>query len=134
MIDFDDVTFRYRPEHPPVLEHVDLHIDEGELCLIVGQTGSGKSTLLRSINGLVPHFTGGQLSGRVSVAGRDTRDHPPRELADVVGMVLVDPSVEHQDRRFAALFGEGAAGLGPLQARAAQCLAAAQAQALGGPA
>ena len=91
MIDFDDVTFRYRPEHPPVLEHVDLHIDEGELCLIVGQTGSGKSTLLRSINGLVPHFTGGQLSGRVSVAGRDTRDHPPRELADVVGMVLQDP-------------------------------------------
>ena len=91
MIDFDDVTFRYRPDDPAVLEHVELHIDEGELCLLVGQTGSGKSTLLRMINGLVPHFTGGHLRGRVRVAGRDTRDHPPRELADVVGVVLQDP-------------------------------------------
>ncbi|WP_312166544.1 alpha/beta hydrolase [Phenylobacterium sp.] len=50
-----------------------------------------------------------------------------RRPGDVVGMVLVDPSVEHQDRRFAALFGPGAAGLGPLRERAARCLAAARA-------
>ena len=40
-----------------------LRIDEGELCLVIGPTGSGKSTLLGAINGLVPHFTGGQLRG-----------------------------------------------------------------------
>ena len=50
-----------------------------------------------------------------------------RRPQDVVGMVLVDPSVEHQDRRFATMFGEGAAGAGPLRARAVQCLAAAEA-------
>ena len=66
------------------LRDVDLHVPEGELCLVVGPTGSGKSTLLRAVNGLVPHFSGGVLSGRVTVAGRDTRTHPPRELADVV--------------------------------------------------
>ena len=65
---------------------------EGELCLVVGRTGSGKTTLLRAVNGLVPHFTGGTLSGRVTVAGRDTRTHPPRELADVVGVVGQDPA------------------------------------------
>ena len=43
-----------------------LAIAEGELCLVVGRTGSGKSTLLGAINGLVPHFTGGHLSGRVT--------------------------------------------------------------------
>ena len=59
--------------------------------LVVGRTGTGKSTLLRCVNGLVPHFTGGTLSGRVTVAGRDTRLHPPRELADVVGIVPQDP-------------------------------------------
>ncbi len=91
MIRFEEVGFRYAEEAPPVLAGVDLEIDEGELCLVVGSTGSGKSTLLRAVNGLVPHFTGGILSGRVTVAGRDTRDHPPRDLADVAGYVGQDP-------------------------------------------
>lgn len=91
MIRFEDVSFRYRDDAPLILQGVDLDIGEGELCLVAGTTGAGKSTLLRAINGLVPHFTGGILSGRVTVAGRDTRTHPPRELADVVGMVLQDP-------------------------------------------
>ena len=55
-------------------------------------TGSGKTTLLRAVNGLVPHFTGGRLSGEVLVDGRSTRDFPPRELADVVGMVGQNPA------------------------------------------
>ena len=91
MIRFDDVTVVYDGETRPVLEHVSLHIPEGELVLVVGRTGRGKSTLLRAMNGLVPHFTGGTLSGTVTVAGRDTRTHPPRELADVVGVVPQDP-------------------------------------------
>ncbi len=91
MIRFEDVSIRYDPAGPVVLSNVDLQIPEGELCLVVGETGTGKSTLLQAINGLVPHFTGGVLSGRVTVAGRDTRDNPPRELADIVGMVLQDP-------------------------------------------
>lgn len=91
MIRFEDVTVTYTDAPSPSLQHVNLEIEEGELALLVGRTGSGKSTLLRSINGLVPHFTGGLLEGRVSVAGRDTRTHPPRELADVVGMVPQDP-------------------------------------------
>ena len=91
MIHFDDVTVTYSEAPEPALRHVNLTIQEGELALLVGRTGSGKSTLLRAINGLVPHFTGGLLEGRVTVAGRDTRTHPPRELADVVGMVPQDP-------------------------------------------
>ena len=91
MIRFEDVSVTYDGAVAPVLCHVDLHVPEGELVLVVGRTGTGKSTLLRCVNGLVPHFTGGTLSGRVTVAGRDTRLHPPRELADVVGIVPQDP-------------------------------------------
>lgn len=91
MIRFEDVTITY-PEQPnPVLEHVDLQIPEGELVLVVGRTGSGKTTLLRAINGLVPHFTGGTLRGRVLVDGLSTQDHPPRDLAHLVGVVPQDP-------------------------------------------
>jgi energy-coupling factor transport system ATP-binding protein len=91
MIRFEDVSVRYPGGDHAVLSRVDLTVPEGELCLVIGRTGSGKSTLLRAVNGLVPHFTGGLLSGRVTVAGRDTRDHPPRELADIVGYVGQDP-------------------------------------------
>ncbi|HEV7208724.1 MAG TPA: ATP-binding cassette domain-containing protein [Mycobacteriales bacterium] len=91
MIRFEAVSVRYEGADRPVLRDVDLAIPEGELCLVVGRTGSGKTTLLRCINGLVPHFTGGRLAGRVTVDGRDTRTHPPRELADVVGIVGQDP-------------------------------------------
>ncbi|HSK56216.1 MAG TPA: ATP-binding cassette domain-containing protein [Jiangellales bacterium] len=91
MIRFEQVSVRYVGSAHPVLDSVDLHVAEGELCLVVGRTGSGKSTLLRAVNGLVPHFTGGTLGGRVLVAGRDTRTHMPRDLADVVGVVGQDP-------------------------------------------
>jgi energy-coupling factor transport system ATP-binding protein len=91
VIRFEDVSVTYDGAPAPTLSHVDLDVPEGELVLVVGRTGSGKSTLLKCVNGLVPHFTGGLLSGRVVVAGRDTRTHPPRELADVVGVVAQDP-------------------------------------------
>ena len=91
MIEFDRVSVTYHGAPVPVLRDVDLAIGEGELVLVVGRTGAGKSTLLGAVNGLVPHFTGGTLAGRVQVAGRDTRTHKPRELADVVGVVGQDP-------------------------------------------
>ncbi len=91
MIDFERVTITYADADVPVLRAVELHIGEGELCLVIGPTGVGKSTLLGAMNGLVPHFTGGTLDGRVLVAGRDTATHRPRELADVVGVVGQDP-------------------------------------------
>lgn len=89
---FDQVTVTYPGASAPALRDVTLAVPEGELCLVVGATGSGKSTLLRAACGLVPHFSGGTVTGRVLVAGRDTREHLPRDLADVVGVVGQDPA------------------------------------------
>ena len=91
MIRFEHVFVTYADAPAPTLRDVDLVIPDGELVLVIGRTGAGKSTLLRAINGLVPHFTGGTLAGRVIVDGRDTRTNPPRELADVVGYVGQNP-------------------------------------------
>lgn len=91
MIDFDQVSVTYADAPLPALRGVDVTIEEGELCLVAGGTGSGKSTLLGTVNGRVPHSTGGTLHGRVRVAGRDTREHRPRDLADLVGVVGQDP-------------------------------------------
>lgn len=91
MIRFDNVTMTYSHSETATLVGVDLDICEGEFALVVGPTGSGKTTLLRAINGLFPHFTGGTLAGRVIVGGRDTSNHAPRDLADLVGVVPQDP-------------------------------------------
>ncbi|RKN12591.1 ABC transporter ATP-binding protein [Streptomyces radicis] len=91
MITFDRVTFTYHGAARPALSGVDLRIGEGELCLVAGRTGVGKSTLLRAVNGLVPRFTGGRLSGRVAVAGTGTEERSPQEFAALVGVVGQDP-------------------------------------------
>ncbi|WP_093801057.1 ABC transporter ATP-binding protein [Streptomyces sp. Wb2n-11] len=91
MIRFENVSVGYDDAAPPVIRGVDLTVPEGELVLLVGPSGVGKSTLLGTVSGLVPHFTGGTLRGRVTVDGRDTRTHKPRELADLVGTVGQDP-------------------------------------------
>ncbi|WP_328376755.1 ATP-binding cassette domain-containing protein [Streptomyces sp. NBC_00440] len=91
MIRFEQVSVTYADAREPAVQGVDLTVPEGELVLLVGPSGVGKSTLLGAVSGLVPHFTGGVLRGRVTVDGRDTRTHKPRELADLVGTVGQDP-------------------------------------------
>ena len=93
-LSFSGVSYRYPGADTPALDGVDLQIGAGQLVLLVGGSGSGKSTLLRAALGLVPHFHGGDLHGRVETAGLDTRDHRPGELARHVGLVFQDPEAQ----------------------------------------
>jgi energy-coupling factor transport system ATP-binding protein len=93
-LSFEGVSYRYPGTAAPALDEVDLQIDSGQLVLLVGGSDSGKSTLLRAALGLVPHFHGGELRGRVATAGLDTRDHRPGELARHVGLVFQDPEAQ----------------------------------------
>lgn len=88
---FDGVQFWYPDADEPALVKSSFTISEGSFVLVTGATGSGKSTLLRAVNGLVPHFSGGRFLGSVEVEGRNTLQHAPRDLADVVAFVPQDP-------------------------------------------
>jgi energy-coupling factor transport system ATP-binding protein len=92
MIRFTDFSLTYPEAHSPTLRDVNLTIGQGLLCLVTGATGAGKTSLLGAINGLVPHFTGGHVSGSVVVGGRNTRETHPSEMADLVGYVGQDPA------------------------------------------
>jgi energy-coupling factor transport system ATP-binding protein len=87
----EGLTYHYPSAERPALERVSLEVRPGELVCLLGSSGSGKSTLLRALAGLVPHFHGGRFSGRVEVAGRDTRGAKPSELAGTVASVFQDP-------------------------------------------
>ncbi len=93
-LSFEEVTYRYPGADEPALTGVDLAIAEGEFCVLAGTSASGKSTLLRAASGLVPHFHGGHFAGRVVVAGLDTREEGPGEIAAVAGTLLQDPETQ----------------------------------------
>jgi subfamily B ATP-binding cassette protein HlyB/CyaB len=82
-IEFDNITFRYRPDGPEILRQVALSIRAGEVIGIVGRSGSGKSTLTKLLQRLyVPE------SGRVLVDGVDLAMADPMWLRRQVGVVL----------------------------------------------
>jgi energy-coupling factor transporter ATP-binding protein EcfA2 len=93
-LEIERLGYRYPDSEREVLRDVSLSIGAGELIVLAGRSASGKSTLLRAACGLVPHFHGGEVSGRVAVAGHDTREAGPGELAGAVGYVAQDPETQ----------------------------------------
>ncbi len=91
MIHLHRLTYTYPGSPDRALSSISLDVDEGEFVLVAGPSGSGKSTLLRSLNGLVPHFTGGSITGSAIVAGHDPIAEGPQTLSRVVGFVFQDP-------------------------------------------
>jgi energy-coupling factor transporter ATP-binding protein EcfA2 len=113
LIKFENVWFTYAGADSPALRGVSFSVRSGEFILLSGPSGCGKSTLLRCMNGLIPHFHEGDLSGTVRVAGVDTRTTNVYQLAQVVGLVFPDPesqlvALEVQDD---VAFGPGNLGL-----------------------
>lgn len=93
MIEVEELRFAYG-NGPPVLSGVDLTVDAGEIILLTGPSGGGKSTLLRALRGLVPHFHGGTVSGRIEVAGRDPLRDGPTALGGRVAYVFQEPEAQ----------------------------------------
>ncbi|HQN04372.1 MAG TPA: energy-coupling factor transporter ATPase [Anaerolineaceae bacterium] len=90
-IKFDNVTFSYAGSPTPAIKNINLSIAQGEIILVTGPSGSGKTTLCSCINGLIPHYHDGTLTGEVTVGPYNTRKARVGGLASIVGMVFQDP-------------------------------------------
>ncbi|RLI31317.1 ABC transporter ATP-binding protein [Candidatus Bathyarchaeota archaeon] len=91
VIEARGLTYTYPESKKPALVDVDLVVEEGEFVILTGPSGCGKTTLCRCLNGLIPHFYGGELRGELYVAGMNVKEHKTWELAQHVGLVFQNP-------------------------------------------
>jgi energy-coupling factor transport system ATP-binding protein len=93
-LSIEGLTYAYPETAVSALRDVSVTLPPGQFTLLAGRSASGKSTLLRAACGLVPHFHGGEINGRIEVAGIDAISAGPGELAAVVGYVAQDPETQ----------------------------------------
>ena len=89
-IEFKDFSFQYREQAEPTLHSINLRIEKGEKIMIAGPSGCGKSTIGHCINGLIPHYYKGKITGSLFVDGQDTAQMDIFALSKHVGTVLQD--------------------------------------------
>lgn len=92
IIEMECVSFSYgtATDGAYALKDIDLSVEEGTFVGLIGPSGAGKSTLASAITGAIPHHYRGRLFGSTLVAGLDTCEAPPTDIAKVVGSVLQD--------------------------------------------
>ena len=92
MIEIRNVSFAYKNgQGRSGLEDIDLSIRGGETVLLCGESGCGKTTVTRLINGLIPHYYEGELTGCVEIDGRDVKNTPLFETSGIAGSVFQNP-------------------------------------------
>lgn len=91
MIQISNVNFQYANSEMGALHDVSLSVKEGECVLLCGESGCGKTTLTRLLNGLIPHFYEGELSGTVEVCGLNNKEEELYTIARKVGSVFQNP-------------------------------------------
>lgn len=84
-IAFRDVSFRYNTDDrgEPVLSHIDLMIEPGQMVAIIGGTGAGKTSLIS----LIPRLYDA-TEGTILLDGRDVRDYQIETLHEAISVVL----------------------------------------------
>ena len=91
MIEIKNTSFHYTGLDKGGLKNINLKIIDSECVLLCGASGCGKTTLTRLINGLIPHFYKGALSGEVIVNDKNIGEQELYSLAGVVGSVFQNP-------------------------------------------
>lgn len=94
MITIKNLSFQYSTEEEIVLKNINLSVHQGECILLCGKSGCGKSTLLKIINGIIPEFYQGKITGSVEVAGMNPFETEIYKISEKVGSVFQNPKTQ----------------------------------------
>jgi len=86
-----NLSFKYAGAETPSMENVSISIEKGEFVILTGPSGCGKTTLCRCLNGLIPNFYTGDLTGELEVNGVNVSGKTTAELSSHVGFVFQNP-------------------------------------------
>ena len=92
MIEVKNVSFQYKSDIAAGgIKNIDLSVPDGQIVVLCGESGCGKTTLTRLINGLIPHYFEGELSGSVLIDGYNVSEQSLYDTAKLVGSVFQNP-------------------------------------------
>lgn len=94
MITIRDVSFTYSGNETDGIHHINLEIQKGECVLLCGRSGCGKTTVTRLINGLIPSFYMGTLTGSILIDNQPVSELPLYKIAKRVGSVFQNPRTQ----------------------------------------
>lgn len=109
-VNLQNVTYQYPLTKTPVLQNINLQINEGEFVAVIGPNGAGKSTLCYALAGFAPHFFKGEFSGSLEVAGIDSSKSTLDEWVLNVGLAFQNPFNQISGAKY-SVFEEIAFGL-----------------------
>ncbi len=95
LISVKNLSFKYQGMDTMALENVSMDIAKGQCVLLCGKSGCGKTTMTRVLNGLVPVFFKGEVSGECSVCGLECGSATVEDFVPVVGSVFQNPKTQY---------------------------------------
>ena len=87
----ENVSYQYPLENRKVLKNINLDIKKGEFWAVIGKNGSGKTTLCSILRRFVPDFYKGELTGKITLEGKELREYSQKEIVQKIGFVFQNP-------------------------------------------
>ena len=87
----ENVNYKYPLEEKNTLQNINIEIKKGEFWAVIGKNGSGKTTFCNILRRLVPDFYKGELTGKITLEGKELKDYSQKEIVQKIGFVFQNP-------------------------------------------